>query len=135
MDNIEVKNVWVVIPAYNEEEIIRSVVDSLQDYNVVVVDDCSKDETSWRLDGTHAHVLRHIVNLGQGAALQTGITYALHHGAEYVVTFDADGQHQPDDIPYLLAPLVVEDYDVTLGTRFSETGEAVNIPPMKRRLL
>ncbi len=87
--------VFVVIPAYDEEPVISHVIaDARARFrNVVVVDDGSKDATPERALAAGAVVLRHPVNLGQGAALQTGIAYALRQGAAVVGTLDADGQH------------------------------------------
>jgi glycosyltransferase involved in cell wall biosynthesis len=123
----------VVIPAFNEARVIRTVVSEVLDrgYTVVVVDDCSTDGTAAALAGLPCHVLRHSVNLGQGAALQTGISYAVAHGAQSVVTFDADGQHDPDQIGGLLAALV--DHDVALGSRF--LGTTVGMGAGRRVLL
>jgi glycosyltransferase involved in cell wall biosynthesis len=78
-------------------------------------------------------VLRHAVNLGQGAALQTGIDFALSRGAKYLVTFDADGQHDVADIPRLLEPLQQDGIDVALGSRF--LGSAVGMPPARWLIL
>jgi polyprenyl-phospho-N-acetylgalactosaminyl synthase len=116
---------YVVIAAYNEGPVIRGVVGEVaaQGYPVVVVDDGSRDDTAAaaRLPGVTARlpgvtVLRHAVNLGQGAALQTGIDYAVRRGAGQLVTFDADGQHSVEDIPELVAALAT--HDVALGSRF-----------------
>jgi len=101
--------------------------------NVVVVDDCSNDDT-WSIAArAGAHVCRHPVNLGQGAALQTGIDYALAQGADHIVTFDADGQHRPIDAISMLDTLEREGCDVVLGSRF--LGEAEGISQRKRRFL
>jgi glycosyltransferase involved in cell wall biosynthesis len=109
---------FVVIAAFNEAQVIRGVVGEVaaRGYAVVVVDDGSRDDTAARARLPGVTVLRHAVNLGQGAALQTGIEYAVRHGARQVVTFDADGQHSVDDIPELTAALV--NHDVALGSRF-----------------
>lgn len=129
--------VWIVVPAYNEARVVRSVVAALEreGYRIVVVDDGSADSTYSEVRRTGAHACRHVVNLGQGAALQTGIRYALEQGAEYIVTFDADGQHTVSDIPKLLAPLVAGDYEVAIGSRFLREGRAVGIPRSKKLLL
>ena len=129
--------VWVTIPAYNEEAIIASVVDPLSKlgFQVVVVDDCSDDQTVARLAELPVHFLSHPVNLGQGAALQTAISYALSQQARYIVTFDADGQHSPTDISKLLDPLIRGEFDVALGSRFIAGGSAENIPPIRRSML
>ena len=106
--------VWVVIPSYNDEGAIDGVLASLEPYgySVVVVDDGSKQPLADHLASRWVHLCSHLVNLGQGAALQTGIDYALLHGAKYVVTFDADGQHSAGDIPRLLDALTMGGCDV-----------------------
>src|SRR5579883_1907941 len=98
---------WVIVPAFNEATTIGRVVAELvrHGYAVVVIDDGSADETGARAAAAGATVVTHAVNLGQGAALQTGICYALRQGADYIVTFDADGQHRVGDIAALLAAL------------------------------
>jgi len=115
---------WIVIPAYNEGSMIRTVVQSvLQTFpHVVVVDDGSTDDTAQQAAAAGATVLQHLINLGQGAALQTGLRYALQHGADYLVTFDADGQHRCEDVEKMLAVLCEQQLDVVLGSRF--LGEA-----------
>jgi glycosyltransferase involved in cell wall biosynthesis len=129
------RSLFVVIAAYNEERAIASVVSELRaDYpNVVVVDDGSRDRTWAEARDAGAIVLRHLVNRGQGAALQTGISYALRAGAEIIVTFDADGQHQPCDIPALCAPIVAGEAEVCLGSRF--LGHAQSMPLGRRVML
>jgi glycosyltransferase involved in cell wall biosynthesis len=126
---------WVVIAAYNEARALGQVIAGLArfSYRVVVVDDGSSDGTAAVAVSAGAEVLRHPINLGQGAALQTGIEYALRRGADYLVTFDADGQHRADDIASLLAPLAAARADFALGSRF--LGSAVNLPPLRRLLL
>ena len=127
--------VIVVIAAFNEASVIEGVVrDIRQSYpNVVVVDDGSLDGTAACALASGAVVLRHLVNLGQGAALQTGITYALARGGEFVVTFDADGQHACADIARMVSALTEHDADVALGSRF--LGKAVGISIARRMLL
>jgi glycosyltransferase involved in cell wall biosynthesis len=127
--------VFVVVPCYNEGPVIADVLAGLCAHcpNVVAVDDGSSDATWDRLRESPAVALRHVVNLGQGAALQTGLTYALRAGAKYVVTFDADGQHQVEDLARLLAPVVEGRADVALGSRF--LGAAVDMPLSKRLVL
>jgi glycosyltransferase involved in cell wall biosynthesis len=112
------QSTWVVIAAFNEAAVIEDVVRAViaDGWNVVVVDDGSRDQTVARARAGGAHVLRHSINLGQGAALQTGIDYALRRGAERVVTFDADGQHDPADVAALVGALA--EHDVALGSRF-----------------
>jgi glycosyltransferase involved in cell wall biosynthesis len=129
--------VWVVIPSYNDEAAIDGVLASLQPYgySVVVVDDGSKRRLADHLASRWVHLCRHLVNLGQGAALQTGIDYALLHGAEYVVTFDADGQHCAEDIPRLVAVLASGEYDIALGSRFLPGGRVEKVPRKKLLML
>jgi glycosyltransferase involved in cell wall biosynthesis len=115
-------SVWVVIPAYNEAEVIEDVLRELLDYNssyqVVVVDDGSSDGTATVASSFPVHVLVHPINLGQGAALATGIEYALREKAETIVTFDADGQMCPKDIGALVNEVLNGGVDVALGSRF-----------------
>jgi glycosyltransferase involved in cell wall biosynthesis len=126
---------WVVIAAYDEARAIGRVLAELASlpYRVVVVDDCSADATAELAARAGAEVLRHPINLGQGAALQTGIDYALLRGASHVVTFDADGQHRAEDIAALIAALSAHDADFALGSRFR--GAAVDLPPLRRLML
>lgn len=129
-------DVWVVIPVYNEETVIASVVEQvlLTFPNVVCVDDGSRDGSAAALAGTGVHLLRHPINLGQGAALQTGLSYALSRpGAEYFVTFDADGQHRVEDVPRMVDILRDGDADVVLGSRFLE--KTAEVPALKRAVL
>ena len=128
------ENTWVIVPAFNEAGVIYAVIKALADknYHVVVVDDASTDQTVDELSRLPVDICRHSVNLGQGAALQTGICYALEKGAKYLVTFDADGQHNQDDIPGLLEPLYSGNYDVVLGTRFHPQGNTTGMPAARR---
>jgi glycosyltransferase involved in cell wall biosynthesis len=124
-----------VIAAYNESPVIGEVVADVTGagYRTVVVDDGSHDRTAERAESAGAVVIRHPINLGQGAALQTGIEFALARGADAIVTFDADGQHRLADIAGLVAALVTHDADYALGSRF--LGTAVNIPASRGLLL
>ena len=127
---------WVVIPAYNEAASIAAVVTSLRLAgfdNICVVNDGSKDATAAIARRAGAHVLEHVTNFGQGAALQTGIDYALGRGAQHVCTFDADGQHSPDSLQALLDAMRAGDADIALGSRF--LNGAAPIPPLRRILL
>jgi polyprenyl-phospho-N-acetylgalactosaminyl synthase len=131
------RRVFVIIAAYNEGRVIRSTLQPLVErgYSVVVVDDCSTDDTAAAVDGLAVHVLRHPINLGQGAALQTGMTFALAHGADFIVHFDADGQHRADDIDKLLQPLIAGEADVALGSRFLVATDRARVPLRRRWLL
>ena len=113
-------DIFVIIPCYNEAAVIRNTVIEVlrHGYNVVIIDDSSKDNSKNELKGLPVYYLRHRVNLGQGAALQTGIDFALKKGAKYFVTFDADGQHDSDDIPGMVTLLEKEKADIVFGSRF-----------------
>ena len=100
--------------------------------NVVVVDDGSHDETFAAVSRYPVWLLQHACNLGQGAALQTGIRFALDRGAEYVATFDADGQHQAADLPRMLRVLLDSGADFALGSRFLGRAEGI---PLSRRII
>jgi glycosyltransferase involved in cell wall biosynthesis len=128
-------DVWVVIAAYNEARAIGLVLAGLAGlpYRVLVVDDGSTDGTAHIAGHAGVEVLSHPINLGQGAALQTGIDYALLRGASHVVTFDADGQHRPEDIAALLTALAANDADFALGSRFR--GGAIDLPALRRLML
>jgi glycosyltransferase involved in cell wall biosynthesis len=130
-------NIFVVVAAHNEARVIGATVRPLVErgYSVVVVDDASTDETAEQLRGAPVAVLRHRINLGQGAALQTGMTFALRHGADFVVHFDADGQHRVEDIDVLLAPLRAGEADVVLGSRFLRRADRDAVPFRRRVLL
>jgi len=127
--------VYVVIPAYNEGPVIARVVTEGKraGHAVVVVDDGSSDATADQARAGGAVVIRHPFNLGQGAALQTGIDYALAQAAEFIVTFDADGQHRLSDISRLVEAILEERADFALGSRF--LGQAPNLPPLRRLVL
>lgn len=132
----QIAKLWIIVPAYNEAASVTEVVHSLRALgysHVCVVDDGSRDETARLALRAGASVLRHITNLGQGAALQTGLTYALLQGAEYLCTFDADGQHSPESVTDLLAALEQTNSDVALGSRF--LGVAAPGMPISKRLV
>jgi len=121
-------NVWIVVPAYNEAERIGTTIQGLvgRYSNIVVIDDGSKDATYQRICDLPVWSIRHPINLGQGAALQTGIDFAVRQGADVIVTFDADGQHDVNDIERLVAPVANGTADVALGSRF--LGKTVDMP-------
>jgi glycosyltransferase involved in cell wall biosynthesis len=109
-----------VVPAFNESKMIASIVRDLKNEvdRVVVVDDGSTDNTGKLAKSEGAVVLQHFLNRGQGAALQTGIDFALQLGADIIITFDADGQHDVADIKKLAEPLMLDGVDIVLGSRF-----------------
>ena len=100
-------NIWVVIPAYNEEKLIGKVIKKTQRHidNIIVVDDGSKDKTYDVAVRNRVNSLKHIVNLGKGAAIKTGCEFAIKNGAEILILLDADAQHDPDEIPNFLKNL------------------------------
>lgn len=114
------QRVYVILPAYNEITVIRKTVDILltNRYKVVIVDDGSDQNLQSVLGGISVSYLRHRFNMGQGAALQTGISFALKQGAEIFVTFDADGQHDAADIEKMIAHMQQTKADIVFGSRF-----------------
>jgi glycosyltransferase involved in cell wall biosynthesis len=131
----KLNSVWIIVPAYNEQRTIQRAILALRRFcpNVVVVDDCSADATAALARAAGAHVVTHPINLGQGAALQTGVTFALQREADYLVTFDADLQHRPEEIPGLLNALTKFGADFALGSRF--LGKATNLDLPRKLLL
>ena len=116
-----VNDTWVVIPLYNEAQVIGAVVSQVRTAfeQVVCVDDGSSDSSGDVAARAGARVVRHPINLGQGAALQTGFEYALADPAmKYVLTFDADGQHQIGDAVGMVERLRAGEADVVFGSRF-----------------
>jgi polyprenyl-phospho-N-acetylgalactosaminyl synthase len=130
-------DVFVVIPAYNENAVLRTSLSGLLPfgYSVVVVDDGSAVPASECLDGLRVYSVRHDINLGQGAALQTGAEFALEKGAAIIVHFDADGQHPAAMVERLIEPIVSGRVDVTLGSRFLDPKDSRAVPVEKRWLL
>ena len=130
---------FVVVPAYNEAAVLTDVLDDVARVvppkQMIVVDDGSTDETSQIATESGALIVKHLINRGQGAALATGIQAALQCGAEIIVTFDADGQHQADDIQTLVEPILTGQADVVLGTRFGKDAKAEQMPSLRRVLL
>jgi glycosyltransferase involved in cell wall biosynthesis len=127
-------SVWIVVAAYNEAPRLAQALRGLREYpgTVVVVDDGSRDNTFDIALQEDVWVLRHLVNCGQGAALQTGIDFALANGADIVVTFDGDGQHSANDVPRLVAPIVSGQCEVALGSRFLDSNTRM---PWRRRMV
>jgi glycosyltransferase involved in cell wall biosynthesis len=125
--------VFIVVPVYNDAKTIASVVHELRDAgydNIIVVDDGSEADIFGEISGLNLFYLRHSVNLGQGAALQTGFEYALKRGADVIVSFDADGQHCAADLEGIVGPVLRGEADVVLGSRFLRRA-ASGIPIMR----
>lgn len=114
----------IIVPAYNEEQTIGRVLDGLKhvkieglEKEIVVVDDGSSDNTKNEAESRRVTILTHIINRGLGGALGTGLIYARQTNADYVVTFDADGQHRSEDVKKVIAPLAKHEADVVIGSR------------------
>jgi glycosyltransferase involved in cell wall biosynthesis len=130
------RDVTVVMPVYNEAAVVAGTLAPLlrRFSRVIAVDDGSSDRSAEEIVRSGARLLRHPINLGQGAAIQTGIAAALKDpGTEYVAIFDADGQHGLDDLERMVETLRASDYDLALGSRFE--GSAVGIKASRRALL
>jgi glycosyltransferase involved in cell wall biosynthesis len=119
--------ILIVIPAFNEEEIIQAVVQEIRqempEAVVLVVNDGSRDQTEARARAAGARVLTHPFNMGYGAALQTGYKYALKGGFDFVLQVDGDGQHDPHYLPILLQEVREGGVDVAIGSRFLGEGD------------
>ena len=127
---------WLVVPLYNEAQVVREVITQARQTfpYVVVVDDGSKDDSVSQAEAAGAVVIRHPINLGQGAALQTGIDYVLTRtSARYLDTFDADGQHSPVDAAAMVTRAQAEDLGFVLGSRF--LGGPAQVGWLKRLVL
>jgi len=121
----------IIIPSYNESEKIAEVIGSIRNTpglacDILVVDDGSSDHTAELAQKAGAFVISHAINRGQGAAVRTGIEYLLRRDYQRAVFFDADGQMKAEEIPSLLAPLALGEYQVALGSRF--LGRTINMP-------
>lgn len=130
-------DVWLVVPVYNEGPVLADVVGHAAATfpNIVCVDDGSSDDSVAQIRSSPARLVRHPVNLGQGAAIQTGVEYArAQPGARYFVTFDADGQHRVDDVVAMISRLRAEPLDIVVGTRFAQ-GRSESVPLLKRIVL
>lgn len=130
------KNTAIIVPVYNEGQVIESVIKhALKTFDVVVcVNDGSKDNSSDQIKKTRAYLVEHPINMGQGAALQTGIDFAkMLPNIDNFVMFDADGQHRVEDVLTMLKELASEKYDIILGSRF--LGSTVGMKKSKKMLL
>ena len=125
--------ITAILPAFNEEVSIGSIVLHARQHadHVVVIDDGSKDRTSEMAKLAGAEVIRHPKNMGKGKALRTGFEHAGKNGCEVVITMDTDGQHDPDDIEKLVAPILNGEADVVNGSRYMN-GNDENTPFYRR---
>ena len=120
--------VAIIIPCYNESEAIAGVLKELQqicpDYDYIVVNDCSSDNTAETVEGTGlATIIDLPVNLGIGGAVQVGLKYAARNNYDYALKYDGDGQHRADEIDLILKPLIENRADIIIGSRFIYDGD------------
>lgn len=136
-NEVKKEKVIVVLPAYNEEGKIGNVVSKIKERagiiikEIVVVDDGSKDRTSQEARDKGAFVIKQEKNSGVGAALRTGIDYAIKENYDIVVIMGGDDQDDPAEIPRLLTPIIEEGYDFIQGSRYLKGGRQVNIPKFR----
>ncbi|HRW76082.1 MAG TPA: glycosyltransferase family 2 protein [Saprospiraceae bacterium] len=125
---IALDNICIVIPAFNEGSVIGQVVQRVLDLgfvHVLVVDDGSTDDTRHQALHAGAHVIRHLINRGAGAAAQTGIKYVREHGFGYLIQIDADGQHYPEDMVRMCEHMANTQADIILGSRFIDPSPGI----------
>jgi len=126
----------IIIPVYNEAQVIKQVVDSIsKEFKYVIcVNDGSIDNSASEIAKTEAYLIEHPINMGQGAALQTGIEFARQIAEiNYFVTFDADGQHRIEDVKTMLQTIKKGSYDIILGSRF--LGDSVGMKKSRLAIL
>ena len=121
--------IFIIIPAYNESATIARVVKDIiaadNNWQIVVIDDCSTDNTAELAREAGAVILSHLINRGQGAALKTGTEYAIMNEADIIVHFDADGQFVAPEIKNVIEPIIAGRADIVFGSRFLEKRSAV----------
>jgi len=132
---LKTNSILIIIPAYNEERNIARVLSDLLaralDADILVVNDGSSDRTREAASAFPVTVISHPVNLGYGAALQTGFHYAKNKGYGYCVQFDADGQHDASDLPRMIDAVRQGDADIVIGSRFLDRTGNMRLGPMK----
>lgn len=131
------RDVFIIVPVFNEEKIIKKVLIGIKKKftNIICIDDGSSDNSHKLILKLKVTCLKHDVNLGQGAAIQTGITYAIRRKAKYFVTFDSDGQHSIDDVEKMLKLLINKKKNIILGSRFLDNNSPKKIPILRRIVL
>ena len=130
------KDIYVIVPAFNEQNVIKDIINNLLKNfsNVIVINDGSNDKTLETINDLDIKILNHEINLGVGAAVQTGFDYVSNiPGAKAVITFDADGQHLVDDAVAMAKEIMICDEGIIFGTRFPKHSK--NIPKVKRIVL
>ena len=133
-----IMKILAIVPSFNEAENIIHVIESIKEENpfidILVVNDCSKDETGALAESTgQASVVNLPSNLGIGAAVQTGFKYAMRKGYDIAFQFDGDGQHLASEIKILLDPILHNEADVVIGSRFCEKQNGFRSTPLRRR--
>lgn len=139
----EQKEILIIIPAYNEADNIRQVLEKLEQpeieviADILVMNDASADDTNWIVKDRHHALVTHVFNLGYGSALQLGYKYAIRRNYQYVIQMDADGQHDVCNIPVIYQKLKeMDDYgkypDIVLGSRFMEGSSDFPVVPVKK---
>ena len=135
MNPLDNKDVWIIVRCFNEQAMVGRVITELRAAfpNVVGVDDGSADLSSNAMKSAGASVVRHAINLGAGAALQTGLQYALlDHSAQWFICFDADGQHAVSDALAMVERARAEQLDVVVGSRFLPEGGTIGMSDGRR---
>tara|TARA_B100001250_G_scaffold386972_1_gene383956 strand:+ start:172 stop:849 length:678 start_codon:yes stop_codon:yes gene_type:complete len=130
------KDIYVIVPAFNEQNVIKDIINNLLKNfsNVIVINDGSNDKTLEIINDLDIKILSHEINLGVGAAVQTGFDYVSNiPDAKAVITFDADGQHLVDDAVAMAKEILICDEGIIFGTRFPKHSK--NIPKVKRIVL
>lgn len=129
--------ILVIIPAYNEEQnlpkVIKEVRRSPLKTDIVVINDCSSDRTRVAAEKEGVSVINLFANIGIGGAVQTGLKYAYFYGYDIAIQVDGDGQHNPDQIPQLIQPILDEGVDMVIGSRFLDAHS--NYTPSTMRLI
>lgn len=122
--------IYIVIPAKDEEMRIEKVIQSIVDYgyeNIIVVNDASHDNTAEVVKKySEVTLINHIINLGSGGATRTGLDYCVRKGAKYIATIDGDGQHKVEDLDTIVREIVKDEYDLILGSRFKKENDIPN---------
>ncbi len=123
-------NIYVVLPAYNEQGKIGRVVEKVKEIElvsrIVVVDDCSNDTTSEEANAAGATVIKHNKNMGVGAAIRTGINFGRENGFDICVILSGDDQHEPNEIGRVVEPIIKDEFDFVQGSRRLKGGRVVN---------
>lgn len=128
------KKILVCIPAFNESEAIADVIKSASRHatEVLVCDDGSEDDTDRVAEIAGAIVIKHVKNMGYGAAIRTLFEVARERGADVMVTIDSDGQHDPEQISQVISPILNNGVDIVIGSRFLTDNDREQVPLYRR---